>query len=151
MTRAKRLAKLEQEHRKAEQRDAPIRIVWGDPTIPESPWFSGKPGSISLRLQPHDAPVTPPEWFSDDLARADATVDAALAAGVEVDPALVATRRRRGQRPRAVEPTLCDGADPHCQGCRDIAAVMYSRRQARERPRTVIGMNFNPLLYGRAW
>lgn len=55
--------------------------------------------TISLTSSPDT--VAPPDRLESDLEQADAVVDAALAVGVEVDPNIVAARRRpRGQPPR---------------------------------------------------
>ena len=120
-------------------------------------------------------PVTPPAWFSDDGPLSQArdsdpnerrrqARDEPIPPGWEIcldDPTRLHVMlkrippdpdRPRGQRPRAIEPPVCAGRDPHCQGCRDVDAVIFFGREARAHPKPpAIGMNFDPFLYGRAW
>jgi hypothetical protein len=57
--------------------------------------------AMTIRLTSSPDTVAPRNWLAPDLDQADAVVDAALAAGVEVDTDTVAARRLpRGQRPR---------------------------------------------------
>ena len=56
--------------------------------------------AMTIRLTSSPDTVAPRDWLAPDLDQADAVVDAALAAGVEVDTDTVAARRLPRGRPR---------------------------------------------------
>jgi hypothetical protein len=104
MSRQKRLGKLEAVAAKAARQRSQVlvRVVWETPDG-EHVDIGGLPSDAAMTIRLTSSPdtVAPADWLASDLDQANAVVDAALAAGVEVDPDTVAARRRRrGQRPR---------------------------------------------------
>ena len=124
MSRQKRLGRLEAVAAKAarQRRQVPVRVVWQTPDG-EQVDIGGRPSdaAMTLILTGSRAPAATPDWLESDLEQADAVLDAALAAGVEVDPDTVAVRSRpRGQRPR--QPT---------EGEREVALAQLRERARR--------------------
>ena len=104
MSRQKRLGKLEVVAAKAarQRSQVSVRVVWQTPDG-EHVDIGGPPSDAAMTIRLTSSPdtVAPRDWLAPDLDQADAVVDAALAAGVEVDADTVAARRLpRGQRPR---------------------------------------------------
>jgi hypothetical protein len=119
MSRQKRLRKLEAVAAEAARQRRPVAVrIQFAPTagVIESPPDDEVRVVINLtRADPS------PDWFGSDLAQADAVVDAAVAAGVDVDPGTVTARRRpRGQRQR--QPT---------EGEREAALAQLRERAQR--------------------
>jgi hypothetical protein len=124
MSRQKRLGKLEAVAAKAarQRSQVPVLVVW-QTADGEHVDVGGPPSDAAMTIRLTSSPdtVAPPGWLASDLDHADAVLDAPLAVGLDVDPDLVAARRRpRGQRPR--QPT---------EGEREAALVQLRERAYR--------------------
>jgi hypothetical protein len=126
MSRQKRLRKLEAVAAEAARQRRPVSVrIQFAPSAGAVDSPPDDEASVIINLTRADPS---PDWLASDLDQADPVVDAALAAGVEVDTDTVAARRRpRGQRPR--QPTEAERA----------AAIEVLRKRAQ------VGQYLGPL------